>query len=162
MSYSPVKRGNLASRAASIKKLKKQYVQKEKDLELAAKIGQSLLEQNRELQQRNEFLEEQCTAANEQMTQLKYELNQKTDLLHIYAESESDATSPQEEDRDSESLMKKMQYLEQENTNLKSEVCLHTSSTVFLFYRPAQATLRSPGMLEAGLSVGSHTRLKNP
>lgn len=41
--------------------------QQEKDLELAAKIGQSLLERNKELQHRNEALEEQLNFSNEQV-----------------------------------------------------------------------------------------------
>lgn len=63
--------------------------QKEKDLELAAKIGKSLLERNKELQQTNEFLEEQLNFATDQVTQLKHELQQKIDLLHIYTDNES-------------------------------------------------------------------------
>lgn len=64
-------------------------LQKEKDLELAAKIGQSLLEQNKQLKQTNEFLEEQLNYATDQVTQLKHELQQKIDLLHIYTDNES-------------------------------------------------------------------------
>jgi len=41
------------------------YLQKERDLELAARIGQSLLEQNKVLSCRNEELENELTASNE-------------------------------------------------------------------------------------------------
>ena len=40
-------------------------LQKERDLELAARIGQTLLEKNKELAEQNEILEEQVAEANE-------------------------------------------------------------------------------------------------
>lgn len=43
------------------------HVQKERDLELAARIGQSLLKQNRELAARNERLDEQLEMAKEEV-----------------------------------------------------------------------------------------------
>lgn len=42
-------------------------VQKERDLELAARIGQSLLKQNQELTERNEMLDEQLEIAKEEV-----------------------------------------------------------------------------------------------
>ena len=99
--------------------------QKEKDLELAAKIGQSLLEQNRELQQRNEFLEEQIASTNDRVTQLKHEVQQKADLIHVFAESdplaESSAASPTS-DTIVSALGGKVKSLEGDNSNLKLEV----------------------------------------
>lgn len=65
--------------------------QREKDLELAAKIGKSLLERNKELQKTNEFLDEQVQLANEHVTQLKHELQQKVDLLQLFTELESES-----------------------------------------------------------------------
>lgn len=41
--------------------------QKERDLELAARIGQSLLKQNQELTARNEMLDEQLEIAKEEV-----------------------------------------------------------------------------------------------
>lgn len=41
--------------------------QKERDLELAARIGQSLLKQNQELTARNEMLDEQLDVAKEEV-----------------------------------------------------------------------------------------------
>ena len=42
-------------------------LQKERDLELAARIGQTLLTKNKELASRGEFLDEQLTLANEKV-----------------------------------------------------------------------------------------------
>lgn len=42
-------------------------LQKERDLELAARIGQSLLKQNQELTTRNEMLDEQLEIAKEEV-----------------------------------------------------------------------------------------------
>lgn len=42
-------------------------LQKERDLELAARIGQSLLKQNKELTARNEMLDEQLEIAKEEV-----------------------------------------------------------------------------------------------
>uniref|UniRef100_A0A0N4UG49 HAP1 N-terminal domain-containing protein n=1 Tax=Dracunculus medinensis TaxID=318479 RepID=A0A0N4UG49_DRAME len=92
------------------------FLQKEKDLELAAKIGQSLLEQNRELQDRNDFLEESLNASNEAIVQLRHELQMRINLLHVYADYEDDLDSP------ISSLQQRVKKLEEENTNLKLEV----------------------------------------
>ena len=104
-------------------------LQKEKDLELAAKIGQSLLEQNRDLQARTEFLEEQLIASNDAVVQLRHELQMKMNLLHVYADTDdldscSDSMTPTRAERRAnvELLQQRMQALEQENTNLKMEV----------------------------------------
>lgn len=42
-------------------------LQKERDLELAARIGQSLLKKNKTLSERNEFLEEQVEHIREEV-----------------------------------------------------------------------------------------------
>ena len=44
------------------------FLQKERDLELAARIGQTLLEKNKELAEQNEILEEQVAEANERVS----------------------------------------------------------------------------------------------
>ena len=58
--------------------------EKENDLELAAKIGQELLERNLRLEERVNGLEVQLNSSTELITQLRHELAVKSDLLHVY------------------------------------------------------------------------------
>ncbi|XP_076368434.1 trafficking kinesin-binding protein 1-like isoform X4 [Tachypleus tridentatus] len=71
--------------------------EKEGDLELAARIGQTLLEKNKDLQQKNEQLEHELTIANENITQLRHDLALKNGLLQIYTQdldTDSESGSP--------------------------------------------------------------------
>uniref|UniRef100_A0A8B9PS41 HAP1 N-terminal domain-containing protein n=1 Tax=Apteryx owenii TaxID=8824 RepID=A0A8B9PS41_APTOW len=108
----------------------------ERDLELAARIGQSLLKQNRSLTERNELLEEQLELAKEEIAQLRHEVSMRDDLLHFYTttteESEpgSAASTPLRRQESSPSLQQYFQYdvlqqklkgLEEENQKLRLE-----------------------------------------
>ncbi|RWS16376.1 Trafficking kinesin-binding protein 1-like protein, partial [Dinothrombium tinctorium] len=107
--------------------------EKERDLELAARIGQSLLEQNKELKSRNEELENEIGAANETVTQLKHDIAVKNGLLQIYhadlEKSETESESPNRSPlRDKHTLLlnwdlmhQKICSLEAENILLRSE-----------------------------------------
>uniref|UniRef100_A0A915PTV5 HAP1 N-terminal domain-containing protein n=1 Tax=Setaria digitata TaxID=48799 RepID=A0A915PTV5_9BILA len=96
-------------------------LQKEKDLELAAKIGQSLLEQNHELQARNEFLEEALNASNETVIQLRHELQMRSSLLRFYADYDIDLDACTSGQSNSENLQRRIKRLEDENKSLKNE-----------------------------------------
>ncbi|KAF5892238.1 trafficking kinesin-binding protein 2-like isoform X5, partial [Clarias magur] len=71
--------------------------ERDRDLELAARIGQSLLHRNHVLQERNESLEEQLTQTLDQVHQLQHELMKKDELLRMVSsvseESETDSSS---------------------------------------------------------------------
>nr|XP_021388620.1 huntingtin-associated protein 1 [Lonchura striata domestica] len=110
--------------------------EKERDLELAARIGQSLLKQNRSLTERNELLEEQLELAKEEIAQLRHEVSMRDDLLHFYTttteESEPTTTTstPLRRNESSLSLQQYFQYdtlqqklkcLEEENQKLRME-----------------------------------------
>ncbi|KAJ7414948.1 hypothetical protein BTVI_39815 [Pitangus sulphuratus] len=110
--------------------------EKERDLELAARIGQSLLKQNRSLTERNELLEEQLELAKEEIAQLRHEVSMRDDLLHFYTttteESEPTTTTstPLRRQESSLSLQQYFQYdtlqqklkcLEEENQKLRME-----------------------------------------
>ncbi|XP_076146848.1 trafficking kinesin-binding protein 1-like [Alosa pseudoharengus] len=118
--------------------------EKERDLELAARIGQSLLKQNRELTERNELLDEQLEIAKEEIAQLRHELTMRDDLLHFYAsteelESAAEARTPLKRNDSSSSslghliqydfLQQKLKGLEEENLKLRSEAHDLTSET---------------------------------
>ncbi|XP_044044106.1 trafficking kinesin-binding protein 2 isoform X2 [Siniperca chuatsi] len=111
--------------------------ERDRDLELAARIGQSLLQRNHLLQERNEALEEQLAQALDQVHQLQHELSKKDELLRMVAsvseESETDSSvstplrQPQPPGGTAaalsqlESLQSKLQELEEENLTLRSE-----------------------------------------
>ncbi|KAM4580751.1 trafficking kinesin-binding protein 1 isoform 2-T2 [Odontesthes bonariensis] len=109
--------------------------EKERDLELAARIGQSLLKKNKTLSDRNELLEEQVEHIREEVSQLRHDLSMKDELLQFYTsvaeESEGDSASstpmrPNEPNVSAptifplDSLQKKLQDLEEENKSLRS------------------------------------------
>uniref|UniRef100_H3CYC4 Trafficking kinesin protein 2 n=1 Tax=Tetraodon nigroviridis TaxID=99883 RepID=H3CYC4_TETNG len=121
--------------------------QRDRDLELAARIGQSLLQRNHLLQERNEALEEQLTQAVDQVHQLQHELSKKDELLRMVAsateESETDsgvstslqpvapgATAAAAALSQLEFLRNKLQDLEEENLALRSEACQLKSDTI--------------------------------
>ncbi|XP_048782589.1 huntingtin-associated protein 1 isoform X2 [Lagopus muta] len=118
--------------------------EKERDLELAARIGQSLLKQNRSLTERNELLEEQLELAKEEIAQLRHEVSMRDDLLHFYTTNteESEPTSapitPLRRNESSLSLQQFFQYdalqqklriLEEENQKLRLEATTIVTET---------------------------------
>ncbi|XP_077379856.1 trafficking kinesin-binding protein 1 [Festucalex cinctus] len=118
--------------------------EKERDLELAARIGQSLLKQNQELTTRNGILDEQLESAKEEIAQLRHELSMRDDLLQFYASTEetenAESHSPIKRNESSSSLsnfvhydfmQQKMKCLEEENRKLRleaSELCAETTN----------------------------------
>ncbi|XP_040892741.1 trafficking kinesin-binding protein 1 isoform X1 [Toxotes jaculatrix] len=116
--------------------------EKERDLELAARIGQSLLKQNQELTARNEMLDEQLEIAKEEIAQLRHELSMRDDLLQFYASTEeienSESLSPIKRNESCSSLsnfvhydflQQKLKGLEEENRKLRLEANELTSET---------------------------------
>ncbi|MGH0117257.1 UNVERIFIED_CONTAM: hypothetical protein FKN15_032224, partial [Acipenser sinensis] len=118
--------------------------QKERDLELAARIGQSLLKKNKTLTERNEFLEEQVEHIRDEVSQLRHELSVKDELLQFYTsvaeDSEADSTcsTPIRRNESSsvqnyfphDSLQRKLKDLEEENVVLRSEACHLKTETI--------------------------------
>jgi len=58
-------------------------LQKEKDLELTARIGKELLTHNQKLELNVGALEAELKQATEKLTQLNHELAKKTELIQI-------------------------------------------------------------------------------
>ncbi|XP_030603188.1 trafficking kinesin-binding protein 2 isoform X1 [Archocentrus centrarchus] len=121
--------------------------ERDRDLELAARIGQSLLQRNHLLQERNEALEEQIAQALDQVHQLQHELSKKDDLLRMVAsaseesETDSSVSTPMRQPQPLggttatalsklESLQSKLQELEEENLALRSEACQLKRDTI--------------------------------
>ncbi|ELU00243.1 hypothetical protein CAPTEDRAFT_229053 [Capitella teleta] len=103
--------------------------EKERDLELAARIGQRLLGQNQNLESSNAELVAQLQQANDQIQQLKHDIAKKNALLHVYYEDFDEDADQVDSGIASEKLIgshvddleKKLSHLEQENLELKSE-----------------------------------------
>ncbi|XP_073406196.1 trafficking kinesin-binding protein 1 isoform X2 [Dendrobates tinctorius] len=119
--------------------------EKERDLELAARIGQSLLKKNKTLTERNEYLEEQVEHIREEVSQLRHEISMKDELLQFYtnaaeeSEPESICSTPLKRNESStsvqnyfhfDSLHKKLKDLEDENLVLRSEACHLQTETI--------------------------------
>lgn len=104
-------------------------MQKERDLELAAKIGQTLLEKNKYFEEKNEQLEDLVNQAHEKINQLKHDLSMKDELLKIYTQNYDVTDSNLSADSSPEKasvpfLQKKIKTLEDENLSLHLEVRL--------------------------------------
>ncbi|XP_026112105.1 trafficking kinesin-binding protein 2 [Carassius auratus] len=112
--------------------------ERDRDLELAARIGQSLLQRNHVLQERNESLEEQLAQTLDQVHQLQHELTKKDELLRMVAsaseesETDSSCSTPLRHLAPAgtalalsqlDALQSKLQELEEENLSLRSEAC---------------------------------------
>ncbi|XP_077362648.1 trafficking kinesin-binding protein 1 [Festucalex cinctus] len=117
--------------------------EKERDLELAARIGQSLLKKNRVLTEHNDYLEEQVGQITEEVAQLHHELNLKDELLQFYTnaadenEEESGESPTGKKSRAeaaaggflNDTLQRKLKELEAENLSLRSEASHLKSET---------------------------------
>ncbi|XP_063973168.1 trafficking kinesin-binding protein milt isoform X2 [Diachasmimorpha longicaudata] len=100
--------------------------EKEKDLELTARIGKELLTHNQKLESTVNVLETELKQANEKITQLSHELLKKTELIQILTndvdESASEGGTPTALRGINLDLMQRRIYsLEDENKQLKSE-----------------------------------------
>ncbi|XP_076871287.1 trafficking kinesin-binding protein 2 isoform X2 [Brachyhypopomus gauderio] len=110
--------------------------ERDRDLELAARIGQSLLQRNHLLQERSDALEEQLAQALDQVHQLQHELVKKEELLRMVAstseesETDSSCSTPLRQASPAgvshaltqlETLQGKLHQLEEENQALRSE-----------------------------------------
>lgn len=112
--------------------------EKERDLELAARIGQTLLSKNKELNSRGESLDDQLNHANEKISQLKHDLSMKDELLHFYCQDLQDESPVNNSPSDGfaglskiniDMLRRKVGTLEEENLNLRLESAQLRSET---------------------------------
>ncbi|XP_014809872.1 PREDICTED: trafficking kinesin-binding protein 2 isoform X2 [Calidris pugnax] len=119
--------------------------EKDRDLELAARIGQALLKRNHLLTEQNEALEEQLGQTLDRVNQLQHELLKKDDLLRIVSiaseesETDSSCSTPlrfNESFNVSHDLLQldvlqdKLRELEEENLALRSKACHLKTETI--------------------------------
>ncbi|XP_056392236.1 trafficking kinesin-binding protein 2 isoform X4 [Hyla sarda] len=119
--------------------------ERDRDLELAARIGQALLKRNHILTEQNESLEEQLSQALDHVNQLQHELSKKDDLLRVVSiaseESETDSScSTPLRSNDSftlthgllqlDNLHVKLRELEEENLELRSQASHLKTETI--------------------------------
>ncbi|NXJ66285.1 TRAK2 protein, partial [Rostratula benghalensis] len=119
--------------------------ERDRDLELAARIGQALLKRNHLLTEQNEALEEQLGQTLDRVNQLQHELSKKDDLLRIVSiaseesETDSSCSTPlrfNESFNASHDLLQldvlqdKLRELEEENLALRSKACHLKTETI--------------------------------
>ncbi|XP_045474165.1 trafficking kinesin-binding protein milt isoform X2 [Harmonia axyridis] len=98
--------------------------EKEKDLELTARIGKELLQSNNKLENTIAYLENDHRAALEKITQLTHECQKKTELIQILTNDMDDACYEMASNTGKvnlELLNKKISNLQDENKQLKVE-----------------------------------------
>ncbi|NXM71591.1 TRAK2 protein, partial [Serilophus lunatus] len=125
--------------------VKRLLAEKDRDLELAARIGQALLKRNHLLMEQNEALEEQLGQTLDKVNQLQHELSKKDDLLRIVSiaseESETDSScstplrlnesfSVSHDPLQLDVLQDKLRELEEENLALRSKACHLKTETI--------------------------------
>ncbi|XP_059054436.1 trafficking kinesin-binding protein milt isoform X2 [Achroia grisella] len=105
--------------------------EKEKDLELTARIGKELLTANGRLEARVTSLEGDLRSARDLITQLKHDLTTKTDLLQVLTNDTEEGTSTTEEQEAAcaAALRKRTGALERENRALREEAARLAAGT---------------------------------
>ncbi|CAG9761135.1 unnamed protein product [Ceutorhynchus assimilis] len=99
--------------------------EKEKDLELTARIGKELLQHNNKLENTVASLETDLKAAHEKITQLSHEVHKKTELIQILTNDmdESMFETGSSGRINLELMNKRIASLQDENKALKTEYC---------------------------------------
>ncbi|XP_038215306.1 trafficking kinesin-binding protein milt [Zerene cesonia] len=96
--------------------------EKEKDLELTARIGKELLTANGRLESRVTALEGELRGARDLITQLKHELSAKSDLLQVLTNDTEEGSPTEEKEAATAALLRRRTgALERENRALREE-----------------------------------------
>uniref|UniRef100_A0A2K5KD67 HAP1 N-terminal domain-containing protein n=1 Tax=Colobus angolensis palliatus TaxID=336983 RepID=A0A2K5KD67_COLAP len=123
-------------------------LQRERDLNTAAHIGQFMVKQNSVLMEENSKLEALLGSAKEEILHLRHQVNLRDDLLQLYSDSDEEEEEEAEEDQQRahpcdapklisqeallhqhhcpqlEALQEKLRLLEEENHQLREEASL--------------------------------------
>ncbi|XP_053425732.1 huntingtin-associated protein 1 isoform X7 [Nycticebus coucang] len=76
--------------------------ERERDLNTAARIGQSLVKQNSILMEQNSKLEAMLGSAREEILHLRHQVNLRDDLLQLYSDSDDEEEEEDEEEDEEE------------------------------------------------------------
>ncbi|XP_046965154.1 trafficking kinesin-binding protein milt isoform X1 [Vanessa cardui] len=96
--------------------------EKEKDLELTARIGKELLAANGRLEARVTALEGELRGARDHITQLRHEISAKSDLLQILTNDTEENSPTEDQEAATAALLKRRTgALERENRSLREE-----------------------------------------
>ncbi|XP_066925431.1 putative leucine-rich repeat-containing protein DDB_G0290503 isoform X1 [Clytia hemisphaerica] len=100
-------------------------LEKEKDLDMAAKIGQSLLQRNKSLLMKIEHMEDYLVKSKDNEMQLEHDLRNKNEFARMYFEDDqqsyNSSSSKDCDDEEIRSLTNRCRALEKENQNLFTE-----------------------------------------
>ncbi|XP_052737747.1 trafficking kinesin-binding protein milt isoform X2 [Bicyclus anynana] len=96
--------------------------EKEKDLELTARIGKELLTANGRLEARVTALEGELRSARDLVTQLRHEISSKSDLLQVLTDDTEESSPTEEQEAPTAiALKRRTGALERENRALREE-----------------------------------------
>ncbi|XP_067570410.1 huntingtin-associated protein 1 [Pseudorca crassidens] len=112
--------------------------ERERDLNTAAHIGQSLVKQNSVLPEENSKLEAMLGSAREEILHLRHQVSLRDDLLQLYSDSDDEEEEDEEDEEEErgtplteseahhcpqlEALQERLRLLEEENEQLREEV----------------------------------------
>ncbi|VFV24963.1 Hypothetical predicted protein [Lynx pardinus] len=99
--------------------------QRERDLNTAARIGQSLVRQNSVLMGEHSKLEAMLGSAREDILHLRYQVSLGDDLLQLYSDSEEEEEEEEEEEPEEEEQQHYHSYGAPEPTCLRETEVLH-------------------------------------
>ncbi|XP_051014573.1 huntingtin-associated protein 1 [Acomys russatus] len=88
--------------------------EKERDLNTAARIGQSLVKQNSVLMEENSKLETMLGSAREEILHLRKQVNLRDDLLQLYSDSDEEEEEDEEEGEEEEGEEEEREQLDQD------------------------------------------------
>ncbi|XP_073901822.1 huntingtin-associated protein 1 isoform X1 [Castor canadensis] len=89
--------------------------EKERDLNTAARIGQSLVKQNSVLMEENSKLEAMLGSARKEILHLRHQVNLRDDLLQLYSDSEDEDEDEEEEEEEEEEQEEEKEHRREED-----------------------------------------------
>ncbi|XP_045382478.1 huntingtin-associated protein 1 isoform X2 [Lemur catta] len=95
--------------------------ERERDLNTAARIGQSLVKQNSILMEENSKLEAMLKSAREEIIRLRHQVNLRDDLLLLYSDSDEEDENEDDEEEEEEEEKEKEQEKQEKRQEKEQE-----------------------------------------